>query len=568
MRVAGYRAPALPRLELPGEGDALLAAEPLAPPRQQPQVALELAQQPLFGELVAHRHRIGERDQAARVDPRDGRVAVDERRQHAEGIALLRDLELDPRPRVGGARQLARADLDRDALLERGQHLGDQLDDLPRAEIAAGPQLLQLARAQLALADRPQGVAAQHAAVGEDLGDALVLHHREPKPGPLILEPADDADRVARDLQRGAVEEEVGQIGQSADELRHQLARQPAAPVEPEQQIDRHVGRAGDERRSLETSRGDGRQGARERLAPAALERKRALEEQAALGPGEEVVDAGDAGRGLGELLAALARAPQRDGRGRDVHAHLLVRRAVAAPVLVLFLEIQGHRAADRGAGGRDPEDGDLAVGAVADDRAGAHQLHRARPGRARTRFADGFEEGLHFTAWGSGALFARPRLSKAASRGRHDGAGKRHQRPLRVNRRMHAAHPRKARAASSARASRAVRHAPVSLENRDRHRRRHRDALRAHVGPAGGRGPALLYDEAAGRRRSGSRTPCSLAPAAVSRPPPSPWCRHAPARRPGARALGPGPRRPGRRGRGAALAADPALAIAALRLR
>ncbi len=152
--VAGALDRRLPAFELAVEGDRRGADELLAEARGEAQLFLQAIGQALLGRFVADRHRPLEMHEPSTVDPGHRRRTVDQRRQHAQSLAVPGDVELDPRRIVGRLGQPGRLDDDADPPPQRGQDRGHQLTDLARRHVAARGQLLGLPGVEADLAHR------------------------------------------------------------------------------------------------------------------------------------------------------------------------------------------------------------------------------------------------------------------------------------------------------------------------------------------------------------------------------------------------------------------------------
>ncbi len=188
--------------------------------------------------LVATAHRDGRAEGRERlaVDAGDGRIAVDERRQHRQGVPLVREIHRDAWPRRHAlSRQLVRRDGHVQAALELRKDPGDELRLLRTAKDPRQRQPLEQVARHLRLADRMERVTYPRDSLGHDRRDGGVAIDAQEKPAGRILDRRERVHRLAGDLHRGTLERYFRvrhgreKIGDPRE--RHEVAR--AGPQDP-----------------------------------------------------------------------------------------------------------------------------------------------------------------------------------------------------------------------------------------------------------------------------------------------------------------------------------------------
>ena len=432
-----------PASELRDEARRVRAVVAGAAAGQEVQLGAQPLDRPTLGRHVAQRNRAAQVDQLARVDARDRRRAVDQRRQHAEAGGGLIELENDARGEVAHDRgQSVAADIDSGAPRQIGQHHGHQLPHLGGRERAPLWQVLQPDAAELGLAEAVQRSApvvlaqhhasrhrAPHARVGRD-GESHL--GGSPRAGG-VGQRGDGQDLLLGDRDRHAVELDPPGARQDPHQpvelgrQQHGAVRRRAARLQQRVRAQIHV---------LDLQpRGLGRVGeaARQRAAercftPVRLD-QHAREPQSSLAAREAVADPRD--HALGRRGAFFLRRRQGDRRRRDVLAWAHPRGAVT--LRFVFGGVEDHRRRHDPSRGSHPQHDLFGAARLDGDRAGARERHTLRPQPRLAAAADRRQQGFEGRGGGRGGhrgtgmlavrapttifkLLSRPRIATLAS--------------------------------------------------------------------------------------------------------------------------------------------------------
>jgi hypothetical protein len=354
--------------------ERLAAGDLDAPTGDEVQLVAQAVHQLALGILVANRQRTVQVHDAATVDARARRIAVHERREHVQAVAVLLDVEDHPRIlAAANLGQRTRADRDLDALGERRDRLADELGERRARDVEPLRQLLELRAGEIDRADRTQHVVGRaDDADRDDLAHQRIGLDRHPHATARILDQRARQDRLGARGDRLAEPADVARVGEHAQQAIQSLAGDRAGP-RGDQRIGQDVGL--DARDAAGLALGDERhQRAGQGFGVVAAD-QHPLHRDAAGGRGQQIADRRGGGGRLGELVAGLFG---RQDRGDDVRADRLLARAAALPLAVR--RVQDH--VERGRSARNPDlERDLVAGpAVADHPLVAGQRDALRP--------------------------------------------------------------------------------------------------------------------------------------------------------------------------------------------
>jgi hypothetical protein len=361
-----------------GRGLALDAAA-----RRQVELVAQAPHQGALGVAVAHRDGVAELDQAIAVDAGQRRIAVHQHRQDGDGVALVGDLQLDPRRLAPGQRRQALGPhLDRQLLAQLGQDLRRQHRPLRVAVQVLHRQVLEPGPDQVARGDGLQGGADPGHADGDDLGQLGRAGDLEQDVGAVIPRDGARHQRLGAAGDRLALPAHVLGAGQHREQPLELVAVDGAA-ARAQQLVGGEVGLGRGDLRAGGAAGDHGDERASQPLHHVAAH-DLALDRHPAASRLDAVAHvATDVGRGRqrrrGAGLAVGRGDRQRQQRADDVRADGLAARAVALPLLVLEVEDD----LERGGPGRHPH---LELDLVAPlrraaDPAVAGQAHALRPG-------------------------------------------------------------------------------------------------------------------------------------------------------------------------------------------
>ena len=339
------------------------------------QVALVLA--------PAHGHGVAEGDDGVAVDPRHGGIPVDQRGQDRQRVALVREVHRDARASFGRLPgEPRRRDDDVELGLELGEDLRHQIGGVGARERPLERQPLEeLARGRH-LPERPQSIAASSDPARDDLGDrrvALEPQAKPPRGG--VAHRGTRQHPLAGDRRGRTFEGHLGVDCEGLEELAHAGAEDALARRRSEDAVDAHVCMGRREPGEGVTSRSIGCERLPQPLvASVGVDDDASHGQQAVLAP--QPVDE-PRGRGRpwrpGQRLSLLGGLGEGDDRGRDVHARVDLRVAIARPLA--RRDVQGDGRGDDVAGSTDAER-ELALARGRErDRVLAGELHPLRPG-------------------------------------------------------------------------------------------------------------------------------------------------------------------------------------------
>ena len=241
---------AAPRLEAPGDLHRRHAGVLRLVPGNEPHRLTELPHQAFLRALVAFRQRPLQVHQALGIHAGEGRAAVNQGRQHRQGIALAMHVQHDAWRLLHHLRQAPRAHLHRQTLFKGRQDIAEQFGELIAGEMAPFGEVGAFAGGKAGIGDGPQGVAAARHAVAERLGDGRIRLDKQPEAVVLVLQAGLQADGLGEGFDGIAVQPNVSprRPRQRGQQLSHHLARQASAAVDAERRLDRQVGRRGPNR--------------------------------------------------------------------------------------------------------------------------------------------------------------------------------------------------------------------------------------------------------------------------------------------------------------------------------
>jgi len=308
--------------------------------------------EPALRVLIADGQRTLKVHEGGAVDARTRRIAVHQRREHEQAIAVLLDVERHPRLLArADLRQRLRAHVDVDARGERRQRLADQLRKRGARDGERLRQLLEPRAGEVDGADGAQHVVGgadhaerdhlAHAAVRLDAHahtavrvlDDRARHHRISAGRDLLvvdLRTAFGAD--AHPTVAGLAPPHVTRVGEHGEQAIELVAGERSGA--PEQLIGGQVGLDRRDVRGLALA--DQRQERVGELLGAIAADQQALDDDAAGLGAQHVADRRRGDRRLGQLATG---ALGREHGGDDVRAHGFLAPARALPLQVLGLE-------------------------------------------------------------------------------------------------------------------------------------------------------------------------------------------------------------------------------------
>ena len=405
---------AAPASELRDEAGRVRAVVAGAAAGQEVQLGAQPLDGATLGRHVAQRDGAAQVDQLARVDARDRRRAVDQRRQHAEAGGGLIELEDDARGEVAHDRGQAVA-----AHVERRRAAPDRAarrsparpSRRPRTSAAAGRFCSQTPPSSVSprrCSDRAPVVLAQHharghrgphARVGRD-GEAHLGRPAGPAASVSVATGRISSSEIATGTPSSWIRPAPARIRISPSSLVGGSTPRFAAPPPASSSVvraqihlldlqPRRLGRVGEPARQRAAER---------RFAPVRLD-QHAREPQPAFAAREPVADPRD--RALGRRGAFFLRRRQGDRRRRDVLARAHPRRAVTLRLVFGRVEDHGRR--------HDPPRGPhaqhdlLGAGRLDGDGARARQRHPLRPQPRLAAPADRRQQGFEGRGGGGG---------------------------------------------------------------------------------------------------------------------------------------------------------------------